>query len=133
MKIEQMSRQAADLIGRRMAEVAADLAREMGLSVKYAGGTYGETSCVTKLEFTVAGGATIHQERDRKFFRTCAALYGLSASDLDREFEHPRQGRMKIVGMTARGKNCIILKGADGKSFRASPEFVKHFIGKQAA
>lgn len=90
MPITKFDRHTATYFGPKVAEALAGLAREYGLTVRSAGGTFDDGLRYTaRVEFEVQN-EEIRDAHEKVEFANMCELFGLKPDDFMRQFEHKR-------------------------------------------
>lgn len=126
----QITGQMLKAIGREIEDAAREIAKKHGVSISYAGGTYGDRNVVKFQIASVAADGTV-ETPEREFFKRMATLYGLSPDDLGKDF---RSGTTtyRIIGLSpAKRKYPIIAEHlGTGKRYKFSELTVKMALAK---
>lgn len=125
--IKTLDRSTLRLIGTRIDAALAPLAKELGISIKYNGGSFVSQNATLKLAVAVldaTGAAVTKEASDFKFY---AARFGLKPDDLGREFSVGNDKRFKIAGLKPRRGSYPILAArvSDGRMFKFSARQVR--------
>lgn len=97
MGITTFNKPACKMIGERVPAALDALAKELGVTFAYAGGSIGSSSFTLKLEVKTADPDALDAAARREFNNYCS-LYGLEPTDYGVEFEIPGRGRYRLVG-----------------------------------
>lgn len=124
----------ADLI-KRINDALAPIGEELGIRIMYRGGTFSPGEFKPKLVIEIpAGAGGVVENKDAGTFRANAAFLGLAPTDLGRTFTD-RGGTFTVIGMTARGRNCILCRIEDGtqRVYKYDPKLVIARLAAAAA
>lgn len=109
MPITKFDRPTAKAFGPKVAEALADLAREHGLVVRSAGGTFDNGLRYTaRVEFEVQD-EKIRTAHEKVQFTNMCELYSLKPDDFMRQFEHKRT-RYELRGFKPGNSKPIVAR-----------------------
>jgi hypothetical protein len=125
-KITQIDRAATKAIADRAEERLEELAQELGLNVRYAGGSFSASNAVIKFEFAVVGENGQAATREAEAFKQLAFTLGLQPDDLGRRFSNITGEVFEIVGLKPKSPRFPLLgkRVRDGKVFKFVPKAV---------
>ena len=108
-------------------KVLEPVAEEFGIGIKAGNASFTPTEVTLKLACGIKNADGVVETKERQDFRLKAAFLGLSADDLDMEFDHHNGDRYKIVGMKPRSTKYPIIcqRAKDGKQFKFPVNTIK--------
>jgi len=106
--------------------ILAEFAAEEGISLKLGNCTFTPSNFIFKLEGALINADGVAETKERDDFKYYATMYGLNASDLDKEFVF-RNEKYKVVGLNPRSRKYPInvVRLNDGKRFRMPNHVIK--------
>lgn len=121
MQIEKMNRPAVRKIAEALEKAAKEVADEMGLDVRLAGGRFDPDvgTLTERVEFSLAGA-------EEKEFGMNAPLFELTAEDYGKEFSS-RGERYRLVGLSTRRPKYPVVgeRVRDGKKFKFTESSIR--------
>lgn len=134
MTITKFDKATCRQVAPKVLDALKPLAESLGLSIRYAGGSYSDGVYTAKVEFGVMGGNGLAASREGEAFKELAHFYGLAADDLGKTFEH-RGEKWTIIGLASRSEKfpLIVQRTRDGKRFKMSADPAAAAFGKRTA
>ena len=131
MKIAKFDKPTLRLISVDMEAALAAVASKYGITLTYNGARFFENNATFKIEGATIGAGGIANNRERESFKSLAPLYGLKASDLDREIAYGWKKELYVItGLnTRRTKYPIVARRIkDNKTLLLTLDGVKRAI-----
>ena len=129
--ITRFDRATCRRLGHETAEALQTLAKQYGITVRYAGGTFSDGNCKLKVEYVAQDADGHAQTPEREAWGRCCIAYELRPDDLGREFRDYNGNRFVIVGCTPGSPRYPILaQRTDGKRFKFPAQQVRHALGR---
>lgn len=107
-KLKVIDREACRYLRDAIDENLAEIAAELGVSVKAGSASFTGKNVTFKVEFAILDASGQAQTKESDAFKLYATSYGLKADDLGREFVD-RNVRYKIIGLMPRSTRFPIL------------------------
>lgn len=119
MKMTQINRTTLKWLRPLIVKALEPLSEELGIQLKLGNATFSITNFTFKLEGALQNSDGTFDTKEREDFKSHAFMYGLKATDLDKEFEYERD-TYTIVGFKPRSTKYPILgkRVSDGKIFK---------------
>jgi hypothetical protein len=130
-KITMFDRATLDAVEGDVLAELANFAKQRGLALKFAGGSYSDTQFTSKLVFTVtaADGEVLSQER--MAFKKYADVYGLNSGWLDESFVHAGSN-YTIIGFNLKSRvRPIVTRDDKGRETHFPIDMVKAAIAPE--
>lgn len=125
MTISAIDRAALRTISEEINEAIQAIAKRHGLEMKTAGGSYGGTSGVVKVEVTIPG-----RGKEVVEFERYGAQFGVQPSDLGRTILVQGQP-FELAGLNTKApKFPFLAKGADGRTYKLGADTVKRALAR---
>lgn len=126
MKVTKFDRITCKRVGEQVTERLEQLAAELGLAIKYKGGTFGEGSFTMKIEACVIGENGIVHSKEREDFTRYAAMFDLDPAMLDQTIPMASGESFTITGLKpASEKFPVLARRTDGKTFKLTADGVR--------
>lgn len=120
-----MDRQKVNDITKRVQAALAPVAAELGVSIEYKGGKFGDGYLRMTIEVAEKGADGIVSDREAERFKGSARLFGFTPDQLGASFQYGGRS-CRIVGMTAGGK--VIGEQNNGKKYTYPADVIARLL-----
>lgn len=131
MAITYFDRATCKMLGKKVEEALAPLAKELGIRFDYRGGRFSNSAMTMKLDAsTISVDGTVNS-KEADTFKQMATFYGLKPEDLNAEFTS-RGTKYIIKGLNCRAHKMPILatRVYDGVGFKFPVDSVLRALGR---
>jgi len=132
MKINSFDRASLKTLNKAIIEAVQPIAEEFGIQIKLGGARFTPTDGKVKLICAIQNSDGTYETPERADFKEFALMYGLTADDIDMEFEWSKE-KFKLTGIKIRSRRFPIMaqRMRDGKSFKFGADIVKFAKAQQ--
>jgi len=132
MDIKRFDKHACVAVEAALKPRLEEIAKELGIDIKYAGGRFDVNTFTMRIECSTIGQDGTVNTRFAEDFKRNAHVFGLEATDLGRQFNYSFEV-YEIVGLKPKSRKFPILvkRLKDGRMFKLMARSVKDGLDKR--